>query len=185
MVGGEVMGKSIAELGEEVVEKLRARGEQVLRPPCIDLWEDDEPDIYVKNHLPFVCGTAIPGKDGTYIILHDHLAYQKGPFKFEELGLCDAYCWYQRKKLDDYYKSHDILPGQEVPQIPDIAAKCRKGWSRLECVHKDWTGYYGYFHCDNCPEVTHHIDPVLSEPVDHFVLEGNGREINYELLERE
>ena len=82
---------------ERVVAVLRRNGETVLG----DLGNDKTPDVYVKGAVlgvdEFVCGHAIPQKDGSIDIVHDMLQYQRRGYRIHQLGLCDPIMWYTRR----------------------------------------------------------------------------------------
>lgn len=103
------MSKSLSECHQEIVEKLLDRGERLFVPRGIDpKWgcsSGEIPHVYVKgrpfpstDNEEFICGHAVEEKDGTITIFYDMLAYQRGPFDLEELGLCPAQCWYKKNE---------------------------------------------------------------------------------------
>lgn len=88
-------GKSLREIHDEWVEELLKRGEKVLQPkkggPHGRIWG------YVKTQVPHKdAGTIYKNeKDGTFEILCDMCQYGVSKLKLEEIGLCDAKCWYE------------------------------------------------------------------------------------------
>lgn len=87
--------KSLWETHEEWVKELLARGETVLQPktgnPHGSIWG------YVKIQIPHKdAGTIFKNEsDGTFEILCDMCQHGVTGLKIEDIGLCDAKCWYE------------------------------------------------------------------------------------------
>ncbi len=87
--------KSLWEIHKEWVGELIKRGEDVLQPKIGGshgkIWG------YVKTQIPHKdAGTIYKNeKDGTFEILCDMCQYGVTGLKIEEIGLCDAKCWYE------------------------------------------------------------------------------------------
>lgn len=87
--------KSMWQIHQEWVNELLARGEKVLQPkrgsPHGNIWG------YVKTQLPHRdAGTIYKNeKDGTFEILCDMCQYGVVGLTLEDIGLCDAKCWYE------------------------------------------------------------------------------------------
>ncbi len=88
---------TIAEGHAEIVKKLKERGEEVWSPnPNFD--RRKQPDVYVKGRKfgwsRWLSGTALDNHDGTFNISSETIAdlVGDGPFKLNELGLCDPMC---------------------------------------------------------------------------------------------
>lgn len=87
--------ESLWEIHLEWVEKLLERGEEVLQPKieedCGTIWG------YVKTQIPpRYAGTIYKNeKDGTFEIHCDLCQYGIVGLKIEDIGLCDANCWYE------------------------------------------------------------------------------------------
>lgn len=84
---------SLWEIHQYWVEELLKRGEKVLQPkggnPHGSIWG------YVKTQIPHKdAGTIYKNEDGTFEILCDMCQYGVTGLKLEEIGLCDAKCWY-------------------------------------------------------------------------------------------
>lgn len=86
--------KSLWEIHQEWVKELLERGEKVLQPrtggPHGSIWG------YVKTQIPHKdAGTIYKNEDGTFEILCDMCQYGVTGLKLEDIGLCDAKCWYE------------------------------------------------------------------------------------------
>lgn len=86
--------KSIHETHMRWVEKLKERGETVLQP------EYGEPmcsiDGYIKTQQPPTdAGSIFEDKNGTFGLFGDMGAMHITGIAWEDLGLCDARCWYE------------------------------------------------------------------------------------------
>lgn len=87
--------KSLLEIHEEWVKELLQRGEKVLQPktgnPHGSIWG------YVKTQVPYKdAGTIHKNEeDGTFEILCDMCQYEVSGLRLEDIGLCDAKCWYE------------------------------------------------------------------------------------------
>ncbi len=87
--------KSLWEIHQECVKELLGRGEKVLQPkegnPHGSIWG------YVKIQIPHKYAGIIykNEKDGTFEILCDMCQYSVAGLKLEDIGLCDAKCWYE------------------------------------------------------------------------------------------
>lgn len=86
--------KSLLEIHQEWVEELLKRGEKVLQPkkgsPCGSIWG------YIKDQIPHKdAGSIYKNEDGTFEILCDMCQYRVAELKLEDIGLCDAKCWYE------------------------------------------------------------------------------------------
>ena len=87
--------KSLWKIHQEFVKELLSRGEKVLQPkirdPCGSIWG------YVKIQIPHKdAGTIYKNeKEGTFEILCDMCQYGATGLKLEDIGLCDARCWYE------------------------------------------------------------------------------------------
>lgn len=88
-------GKSMWEIHNAWVKELIARGETVLQPKTWSnhgtIWG------YVKTQIPHKdAGTIYKNEeDGTFEILCDMCQYGVTGLKLEDIGLCDAKCWYE------------------------------------------------------------------------------------------
>lgn len=86
-------GKSIQEIHLGFVEQLNKRGEQVVQP------RGEEPmgviEGYDKTIGLISAGSIFKEKDGTFSLLQDMLTHAYTGVKWEDLGLCDARCWYE------------------------------------------------------------------------------------------
>ncbi len=85
------MGKSIYDIHMELVEKLKERGEEVVQPKGKSM-------NHIKAYDKIIglksAGTIIKKEDGTFYLGQDML--QSGyEVKWNDLGLCDARCWYE------------------------------------------------------------------------------------------
>ncbi len=89
------MTRSLWQIHQEWVEELLRRGENVLQPkrggPHGSIWG------YVKTQIPHKdAGTIYKNEDdSTFEILCDMCQYGVTGLKLEEIGLCDAKCWYE------------------------------------------------------------------------------------------
>jgi hypothetical protein len=108
---------TIAEGHDIIVKILRDRGEKVWSPdPKYDAKALEvlrqRPDVYVKGrkfgYTQWLSGTALRNDNGTVNISSETIADLRGdgPFKLEELGLCDPLCKYANgdsKRYPEYY----------------------------------------------------------------------------------
>lgn len=108
---------AIAEGHDEIVKKLRDRGEKVWSPdPRYNATAletlGQRPDVYVKRrkfgYTRWLSGTGLDNHDGTFNVSSETIAdlIGDGPFKLEELGLCDPLCKYANsdpKTYPEYY----------------------------------------------------------------------------------
>lgn len=89
------MSKTLYQHHEEIVQKLKEKGEPIFNPTHRSAINEYRslPDVYVKSmKFPseeFNCGCPVEGQDGTYSICGEHLTWVISGLKFEELGLCD------------------------------------------------------------------------------------------------
>jgi len=86
--------KSLWEIHQEWVNELLKRGEKILQPkgnPHGNVWG------YVKTQIPHKdAGTIYKNENmGTFEILCDMCQYGVTGLKLEDIGLCDAKCWYE------------------------------------------------------------------------------------------
>lgn len=87
--------KSLWTIHEEWVKELLQRGEKVLQPktgnPHGSIWG------YVKIQVPHKDAGIIHKneEDGTFEILCDMCQYEVNGLRIEDIGLCDAKCWYE------------------------------------------------------------------------------------------
>jgi hypothetical protein len=122
-------GKSIHEIHLGFVEQLKARGEQVVQPR-------GEPTGHIKGYDKTIglisAGTIAVYKQGytsdlgdigsTFDLLQDMLTHVYTGVKGENLGLCDAKCWYEaiedkrqeRTKANKEAKQASTLPRVEL-----------------------------------------------------------------------
>lgn len=113
---------TLFEMHQEIVKKLLKRGEPVFKPFEAAVIKDLL-DVYAKAHKfgtkKWVSGHAALNDDGTYNILEDAQAdlVGKGPFKLEELGLCDPKCRYANEDPKTY-------PQYYPPPIEPKVKKC-------------------------------------------------------------
>lgn len=90
----EKRNESVHEIHEGWVQKLKDRGETVLQP------KRSKPSGhirgYIKTEIPHVIAGAIfKDKDGTFGLFGDMGATHIVGIEWEDLGLCDARCWYE------------------------------------------------------------------------------------------
>ncbi len=86
--------KTLWEIHQEYVKELLKRGEKVLQPkdmsPVGMIWG------YVKTQEPHKdAGLICKREDGTFEILCNMCQYGISGLKLEDIGLCDAKCWYE------------------------------------------------------------------------------------------
>ena len=95
------MGKSVHEIHMEWVEKLKERGETILQPKYGKPM--NRIDGYIKTENPFKnAGAIFQDKDGTFGLFCDMGALHITGIKWEDLGLCDARCWYEWMNPETY-----------------------------------------------------------------------------------
>lgn len=92
---------SIHESHVEWVQKLKDRGETVLQP------EYGEPmgniKGYIKTQIPLKdAGAIFQDKEGTFGLFGDMGALHITGIEWDELGLCDAGCWYEWMHPESY-----------------------------------------------------------------------------------
>jgi len=85
-------GKSIREIHLGFVDLLKARGEQVVQPRGEPIGSIDG---YDKTVGLISAGSIFKEKDGTSSLLQDMLTGAYTGVRWENLGLCDARCWYE------------------------------------------------------------------------------------------
>jgi len=100
------MGKSIYEIHIEWVKKLKERGETVLQP------QYGEPMNHISGYIktenpPKNAGAIFQDKDGSFGLFGDMGALHITSIKWEDLGLCDARCWYEWMSPESYNKSKE------------------------------------------------------------------------------
>jgi len=75
------------------VELLKVRGGEVVqprgKPMCITYGYDKTIGLISAGYIFY------KKEDGTYDLLQDHLVHAYTGVKLENLGLCDARCWYE------------------------------------------------------------------------------------------
>lgn len=86
--------KILWEIHQGWVEELLKRGEKVLQPkkgnPYGTIWG------YAKIQIPHKdAGTIFKNENGTFEILCDMCQHGISELKLEDIGLCDAKCWYE------------------------------------------------------------------------------------------
>lgn len=90
-------GKTIREIHLGFVELLKVRGEEVVqprgKPMCVTYGYDKTIGLISAGSIFY------KKEDGTYDLLQDHLVHAYTGVKLENLGLCDARCWYEA--IDD------------------------------------------------------------------------------------
>jgi len=98
-------GKTIREIHLGFVDLLKARGEEVVqprgKPMCVTYGYDKTIGLISAGSIFY------KKEDGTYDLLQDHLVHAYTGVKLENLGLCDARCWYEAiddKKIQDANK---------------------------------------------------------------------------------
>lgn len=114
--------KSLYEVHREWVKELLTRGEKVLQPKTRDphgsIWG------YVKTQIPRKdAGTICKNeKDGTFEIFCDMCQYGVTGLKLEDIGLCDAKCWYEWMdgKGRDVEESEYYKPDLKDVKIGDL-----------------------------------------------------------------
>ena len=95
------MSKSIRETHLEYVQALRDRGEAVLQPKIRKPF--GRIDGYVKSHVPHIhVGAIFQDDEGTFGLRGDMGVVYVIGIKWEDLGLCDAYCWYEWTYLSNH-----------------------------------------------------------------------------------
>jgi hypothetical protein len=123
------MGKSLHQLHVDIVKQLQANGEPIANPAAPRSYLNEGgfcsgPDVYIKGRdfgtESFVSGSAIREKDGTYTICNDMLQYQRGPFTFDQLGLCDPVCWYENWNEIDRRKKAKIPIQKTCPHCGGV-----------------------------------------------------------------
>ena len=85
-------GKSIREIHLGFVDLLKARGEKVVQPRGKPMGSIDG---YDKTIGLISAGTIFEEKDGTFSVLQDMCQHGYTNVKWENIGLCDARCWYE------------------------------------------------------------------------------------------
>lgn len=118
-------GKTIREIHLGFVELLKVRGGEVVqprgKPMCITYGYDKTIGLISAGYIFY------KKEDGTYDLLQDHLVHAYTGVKLENLGLCDARCWYEAiddKKIQDANKeqaekaaSRDIMNEKDEKEI--------------------------------------------------------------------
>lgn len=103
--------KSLSEIHEEWVKELLRRGEKVLQPK--DGSAHGTIRGYIKNQIPHKdAGIIHKSKDGTFEILCDMCQYGITGLRLEDIGLCDAKCWYEWMEEDRERDKDDIESGK-------------------------------------------------------------------------
>ena len=98
--------RSLAEIHDEIIGKICARGEtEIFNPTGRTMMTGyrARPFVYVKGRKypsrDFICGHALYDKNNTIEIWYDFFCYAYTGFKIEELGLCDPAVWYDNLDL--------------------------------------------------------------------------------------
>jgi hypothetical protein len=136
------MGRTLADIHLEIVNKLRERGETVYNP-CQEsmLGDGSSPKAYVKKWpfgtKGFLCGTATWNKDGSINLLPESMAdlIGEGPFQLEELGLCDPVLFYAKDDRERYpLKSEEKSPDEETLCLQKFSPMYDKSGNMVGCV---------------------------------------------------
>ena len=92
---------SVRDTHLEFVEKLKARGEIVVQPRFGK--PTGTVQGYIKSQIqPKDVGSIFEDKYGTYGLFGDMGALHITGIKWEDLGLCDARCWYEWMDPETY-----------------------------------------------------------------------------------
>lgn len=100
--------KSIHETHLGWVEKLMERGETVLQPKY------GEPMGSIKGHIktqsqPKDVGSIFKDKNGTFGLFGDFGSLHTTGIEWDDLGLCDARCWYEWMDPETYHPKTEEL----------------------------------------------------------------------------
>ena len=135
-------GKSIHEIHLGFVDLLKARGEEVVQPRGKPMGSIDG---YDKTIGLISAGSIYYKKeDGTYELLQDMLTHAYTGVKLENLGLCDARCWYEAiedKRIKDANKEQaekllaDRAKGREQFEKDDEAEPVRHSALAELCIN--------------------------------------------------
>jgi len=135
-------GKSIREIHLGFVDLLKARGEEVVQPRGKPMGSIDG---YDKTIGLISAGSIYYKKeDGTYELLQDMLTHAYTGVKLENIGLCDAKCWYEAiddKNLTDANKEQaekllaDRAKGREQFEKDDEAEPVRHSALAELCIN--------------------------------------------------
>lgn len=126
-------GKSIHEIHLGFVELLKARGEQVVQPrgkPMGSIYG------YDKTIGLISAGSIFKEKDGSFSLLQDMCQYGYTGVKLEDIGLCDAKCWYEAtedKRIKDANK-------KQADKLADL----RKGAEEFCKDNEEWNNQHQY-----------------------------------------
>jgi len=124
------MGKSIHEIHMEFVEKLKARGEKVLqskKDPMDKISGYDKTENPPKN-----AGAIYQDSKGTFGLFGDFGATHIEGIKWEDLGLCDARCWYEW--IDDRRETKSI----DNDKVKEIISKVDEIIKELDNLKTDF-----------------------------------------------
>jgi len=135
-------GKSIREIHLGFVDLLKARGEEVVQPRGKPMGSIDG---YDKTIGLISAGSIYYKKeDRTYELLQDMLTHAYTGVKLENIGLCDAKCWYEAiddKNLTDANKEQaekllaDRAKGREQFEKDDEAEPVRHSALAELCIN--------------------------------------------------
>ena len=110
---------SIREIHLGYVERIKCRGEQVVQPRCNPMGSIDG---YDKTIGLISAGSIFKEKDGTFSLLQDMLTHVYTGVKLENIGLCDAKCWYEAiddKNLTDANKEQAEKLTENKASVPE------------------------------------------------------------------
>ncbi len=125
----EGYGKSIHEIHLGFVEQLKARGENVVQPR-------GEPMGHIKGYDKTIglisAGTIAVSREfyggdfalevSSFDLIQDHFTHAYTGVKWEDIGLCDAKCWYEaiEDQRQERVKANKGYAGKQATDLPRV-----------------------------------------------------------------
>ena len=110
--------KSLYDIHNDFVTELFKRGESILMPTK-DKPMGGTPLGYIKNVCNPPAGYIYRNKDGRYELHYDHLQASYTHIDWEDIGLCDARCWYEWRDAEARIRQGEYTDTSSEYKMPE------------------------------------------------------------------